>query len=430
MQPGSPHTPPPLRDAPEAGHTPRGALIFLLVTVMIDAIGIGVIVPVLPTLVSDLTQTNLAGAAVYGGWLTAVFSIAQFFAMPLLGNLSDRFGRRPVLLVSLLSFGVDYLVSGLAPTIGWLFATRVLAGVFGATQSTASAYIADVSNSENRSRYFGYVGAAFGVGFIVGPMLGGALGVYGARIPFFLAAGLALANAIYGYFVLPESLKLTSRRRFSLKRANPFGAFIQMRRYTFLVGLLTALLFVNLAIMTLPATWPFFTMLKFHWSEAQVGYSLAGFGVLSIVVQGGLLGVLSRRIGDKWTAYIGLGFGVVGLLGFAFANASWLAVAFIIPTSLGFLSGPSLVSIMSNEVPADSQGELQGAIASLFSLAAVLAPIVMTQLFSYFSEPGAPVHFPGAPYLASAILSVLGLVGVVWVLETAARRPKPAAGDA
>ena len=432
MQPGAPHLPSDMRDAPapESGHTRRSALIFLLITVMIDSIGIGVIVPVLPTLVSELGHTDLAGAAVYGGWLTAVFAIAQFFAMPLLGNLSDRFGRRPVLLASLLSFGVDYLVTGLAPTIGWLFATRVLAGIFGATQSTASAYIADVSDVKNRARYFGYVGAAFGVGFIFGPMLGGILGAYGARVPFFVAAALALGNVVYGYFVLPESLKLTSRRRFSLKRANPFGAFIQMRRYTFLLGLLAALLFVNLAIMTLPATWPFFTMLKFKWSESQVGYSLAAFGFLSIVVQGGLLSLVSRRVGDKWTAYIGLAFGVVGFVGFAFADQAWLLLAFIIPTSLGFLAGPSLVSIMSNEVPADSQGELQGAIASLFSLASVLAPIVMTQLFSYFSGPSAPFHFPGAPYLAAAVLSVLGLIGIVRVLETAARKPTAAAGDA
>ena len=430
MQPGSAQDPLPPRDFLDSGHTQRNALIFLLITVMIDSIGIGVIVPVLPTLVSELGHTDLAGAAVIGGWLTAVFAVAQFFAMPLLGNLSDRFGRRPVLLVSLLSFGVDYLVSGLAPTIGWLFATRVLAGVFGATQSTASAYIADVSDPRHRARYFGYVGAAFGVGFIVGPMLGGMLGAYGPRIPFFVAAALALANAVYGYFVLPESLKLTSRRRFSLKRANPFGAFMQMRRYTFLIGLLAALLFVNLATMTLPATWPFFTMLKFRWSEAQVGYSLAAFGVLSIVVQGGLLSIMSRRIGDKWTAYIGLGFGVVGLLGFAFADRSWLAAAFIIPTSMGFLAGPSLISIMSNEVPADSQGELQGTIASLFSLASILTPIVMTQLFSYFSGPHAPVHFPGIPYLAGAILSVMGLVGVVRVLESAARKSRAAMGDA
>ena len=402
---------------------PRRALAFIIVTVVIDAIGIGVIVPVLPQLFIDLTGASIADAAIYGGWLTALFGAAQFVATPILGNLGDRYGRRPVLLVSLAAFGIDYVITGFAPTIVWLFATRLLAGVFGATYSIANAYVADITEPGERARYFGLLGAAFGFGFIIGPSLGGMLGEFGSRVPFFTAAGLAMLNVLYGYFILPESLPVANRRSFSLRRANPLGALLQLRRHPEMVGLFSVTFLLQVAGSTLPATWPYYTMLKLGWGSADVGYSLAAYGLLSIIVQGWLLGHVLHRLGERRTIFVGLGFSIVAYIGFAFADSGTAMLAWIIPSGLGYLAGPALTSAMSRLVGRDAQGELHGALASSYSLTSVFTPLLMTQVFSAFSAVDATIRFPGAPYLMAAALAALGLVGLLILLRPTQHDP-------
>ncbi|MCC6203070.1 MAG: TCR/Tet family MFS transporter [Gammaproteobacteria bacterium] len=406
-----------------AARAPRRALAFIIITVVIDAIGIGIVVPVLPQLFIDLTGASIADAAIYGGWLTAMFGAAQFIATPILGNLGDRYGRRPVLLVSLAAFGSDYVLTGLAPTIAWLFVTRLLAGVFGATYSIANAYIADITEPGERARYFGLLGAAFGFGFIIGPSLGGMLGEFGPRVPFFTAAALALLNVLYGFFFLPESLPAANRRPFSLRRANPLGALLQLRRHPELVGLFSVMFLLQIAGSTLPATWPYYTMLKLGWGSADVGYSLAAYGLLSIIVQGWLLGQVLHRLGEQRTIFIGLGFSIIAYLGFALADSGLAMLAWIIPSGLGYLAGPALTSTMSRLVARDAQGELHGALASSYSLTSVFTPLLMTQVFSAFSAADAPLHFPGAPYLMAAALTAFGFVGLFLLLRRSAAIP-------
>jgi MFS transporter, DHA1 family, tetracycline resistance protein len=383
----------------------RRAHLFIAVTVAIDAMGIGILAPITPKLIEELTGEGLARAAVYGGWLTALFASVQFFVSPILGNLSDRFGRRAVLLPSLCAFGVAYLLMGFAPTIAWFFIAQALAGAFGATFSTAGAYIADVTRPEERARYFGIIGASFGTGLIFGPLLGGALSVYGIRMPFFAAAAFSLLNVIYGLFVLPESLPAQHRRPFAWRRANPVGALVHMRSYPMVFGLLGALLLVQFIGTSLPATWPYFTMDKFGWTPADVSLSLALYGVLNIIIQGGLLGYISSRLGTTGTVYLALACTIVGYCGFALGSHAWIVVLSIVPTAVGFIAMPGFSGLMSSQMPANVQGDLQGAIASLNSVAAVIGPLCMTRLFSVFSEPGAPIYFPGAPYAASVVLA-------------------------
>jgi len=383
----------------------RRAHLFIAGTVAIDAIGIGILAPIMPKLIEELTGEGLSRAAVYGGWLTALFASVQFFVSPILGNLSDRFGRRPVLLPSLCAFGIAYLLMGLAPTISWFFVAQALAGAFGATFSTAGAYIADVTKPEERARYFGIIGASFGVGLIFGPLIGGFLSVYGIRMPFFAAAFLALCNVAYGLFVLPESLPPARRRSFEWRRANPVGALLHMRRYRMVFGLLGAMLLVQFIGVSLPATWPYFTMEKFGWTPADVSLSLALYGVLNIVIQGGLMGYINSRLGTVGTVYLALAATIIGYFGFAFGPHTWIVVAAIVPTAIGFMAMPGYSGLMSSQVPANAQGDLQGAIASLNSVAAVIAPLAMTRLFSIFSGADAPIYFPGAPFVAAMLLA-------------------------
>ncbi len=387
--------------------TSRNALIFIFITVLLDVIGLGIIIPVIPALIMELTGEGLSRASIYGGWLLFVYSLMQFLCAPIVGSLSDRFGRRPVLLLSLTGFGLDYILMGLAPTIGWLFLGRFLAGITGASTVTASAYIADVSPSDKRAQNFGLIGAAFGLGFIIGPVIGGLLGEYGARIPFFAAAGLTLLNVLYGFFILPESLPPEERRAFAWSRANPLGTLQEMRKYPVLVGLAGALVLLYLSSHATQSTWTFYTMEKFDWSEREVGYSLGFVGLMVAIVQGGLTRVLIPRIGPRRAIFVGFTLYIIGFLGFAFADAGWMMFAWVVPFSLGGLAGPALQGIMSNQVPKNSQGELQGAITGLVSLSAIVGPPVMTYLFGYFTSDAAPFYFPGAPFLTGALL-VLG----------------------
>ena len=397
-------------DRPQAS---RFALLFIFITMFVDTIGLGIIIPVIPKIIAELTGHGLpqaealSEAARYGGWLFFVYAAMQFLCAPLIGNLSDRFGRRPVLILSLAALGIDYLLTGLAPTIVWLFVARLLSGGAGAAYPTVNAYIADVSPPEKRAANFGLTGAAFGLGFIVGPAIGGTLGEYGSRLPFFVAAGLALANALFGLIVLKESLPKDSRRSFELRRANPFGAFKSLGRFPSLVGIFGVMVLIRLAHDANPSVWTYYTMLKFHWSTRQVGYSLMAVGALTAIVYGFLSRIIIPRIGEERAVYVGLGCGAIGFTGYALSTYGWMIFAWIVPWSFMGLAIPSLNAIMSKLVGPTEQGELQGALACLSSLTSIVAPPILTNLFSYFTGTAAPVYFPGAAFLASGAILVL-----------------------
>ncbi len=396
--------PQPKRDA---------ALVFIFITLLIDVTGLGIIIPVVPKLIEGLIQGDLSAASRYAGWLTFTYAAMQFLCAPLIGALSDRFGRRPVLLASLTGFGLDYLLAGFAPTITWLFIARTIAGITGASFTTASAYIADVSPPEKRAQNFGLVGAAFGAGFILGPAIGGFLGSLGPRVPFFVAAGLALLNALYGYFILPESLKPENRRAFDWKRANPVGSLLSLRRYPVILSLTVSLVLLYVAAQSVQSVWTFFTMERFQWTEKWIGLSLAFIGLTVGGVQGGLTRVIIPKLGQTRAVYVGLGLYALGFLLFAFASQGWMMFAFMVPYALGGIAGPSLQGIMSGQVPPNEQGELQGALTSLVSVTSIIGPPLMTNLFAYFTSKNAPAYFPGAPFLMGAVLTVFSVLFAV-----------------
>lgn len=385
----------------------KAAIGFIFITLLIDVTGLGLIIPVMPKLIEDLLQTSdISKASQYGGWLTFAYAFVQFLFAPVLGNLSDKYGRRPVLLLSLLGFGIDYLFLSFAPSIGWLFVGRIIAGVTGASFTTASAYIADISTPENRAQNFGMIGAAFGLGFILGPMIGGLLGELGARVPFFVAAGLALLNCAYGYFVLPESLSKENRRNFEWRRANPVGSLLQLKKYPAVAGLIISMIMIYIAGHAVQSNWSFFNIERFGWSPKMIGISLGIVGLLVGGVQGGLVRVINPRIGNEKSVYVGLGLYALGLLLFAFATEGWMMFVFLIPYCLGGIAGPALQSIISGHVPPNEQGELQGALTSLMSATSIIGPPLMTNLFAYFTHKEAPVYFPGAAFFLGALLMI------------------------
>jgi MFS transporter, DHA1 family, tetracycline resistance protein len=397
----------------------KAAIGFIFITLLIDVIGFGLIIPVMPKLISDLLGINsISLASQYGGWLTFAYAFMQFLFAPVLGNLSDQYGRRPVLLISLFGFGIDYLFLSFAPSIGWLFVGRLIAGVTGASFTTATAYIADISTNENRAQNFGMIGAAFGMGFIIGPMLGGILGEYGARVPFFVAAALALTNWLYGYFVLPESLDKSNRRPFEWRRANPVGSLMQLKKYPAVSGLVGSLVLIYLASHAVQSNWSFFNIEKFHWSPKMIGISLGLVGLLVGGVQGGLVRILNPKIGNEKSVYYGLAFYTLGLLLFAFASSSWMMFVFVVPYCLGGIAGPALQSIISGNIPPNEQGELQGALTSLISATSIIGPLMMTNLFAYFTAPSTPIYFPGAAFLLGAIFMAFSLLWAYRGLHT------------
>ena len=400
----------------------KPAMGFIFITLLIDVIGLGLIIPVMPKLIEQLLGiTDIGKASQYGGLLTFSYAFMQFIFAPVLGNLSDKYGRRPILLFSLFGFGIDYIFLAFAPTIAWLFVGRLIAGVTGASFTTASAYIADISTPENRAQNFGMIGAAFGMGFIVGPLIGGLLGELGPRIPFIVAACLALANWLYGYFVLPESLDKAHRRPFEWKRANPLGSLIQLKKYPAVGGLVVSLVLVYLAAHAVQSNWSFFNIEKFKWTPKMIGISLGVVGLLVGAVQGGLVRIVNPKIGNEKSVYIGLGLYSFGLLLFAFASQSWMMFVFLIPYCLGGIAGPALQSIISGHVPPNEQGELQGALTSLMSATSIIGPLLMTNLFAYCTRINAPIYFPGAPFLLG---SVFMLVSAFWAYF-ALRNEKP-----
>ncbi len=388
----------------------RHAAMFVFVTVVLDSMGIGIIMPVMPDLLQELSGLSIGEAALWGGYLSFSYAAMQFLFSPLIGNLSDRYGRRPVLLVSLATLGVDYVVMALAPSLWLLFVGRVIAGIAGATYSTATAYIADVTPKEKRAAAFGLVGAGFGVGFILGPALGGLMGELGTRAPFYAAAAVAFANFVYGWLVLPESLAPENRRPFQWLRANPLGAIRQISKFPMVTWLLVAILLYGLAHMVYPAVWSFYTKAAFNWSNAEIGISLAIVGVCFTIVQGGLIGFILKRLGEVRTAALGFLANILGLIGIAFATQDWMVYALMPVTALGALVTPALTGLMANRVPDDQQGELQGLISSLNAVTAIVSPLVLTQLFGYFTAPGGSIFFPGAPFAAAAVIVVIALI--------------------
>ena len=387
----------------------QAALGFILVTVFVDVIGWGLIIPVMPTLIAGMKKIPVNEASSYGGWLLSAYAIMQFVCAPILGNLSDKYGRRPVLLFSLLGFGIDYLFLALAPSYGWLFIGRIIAGITGASFTTASAYIADISTNETRAKNFGMIGAAFGLGFIIGPAIGGLLTGLGIRAPFYAAAILCFLNFLYGYFILPESLDKEHRREFKWNRANPLGSLMQLKKYPALGGLMLSLFLVYLAAQAVQGNWNYFTMYRFNWNEKMVGVSLAVVGLLVALVQAVLTRVVNPKIGNERSVYLGLVFYAIGLFLFAFATQGWMMFVFLIPYCLGGIAGPSLQSIMSANVPKNEQGELQGALTSIMNLTTIIGPALMTNLFKYFTEPVAPFYFPGSSFFLGAILILFGV---------------------
>ena len=385
----------------------QAALGFIFVTLLIDVIGWGIIIPVMPTLIEQLIHGNISQAATYGGLLNASYAVMQLLFAPVLGNLSDRYGRRPVLLFSLFGFSIDYIFQALSTTITWLFIGRVIAGITGSSFTTASAYIADISNEENRAKNFGLIGAAFGMGFIIGPVIGGLLGQYGARVPFYAAAVLCLLNWLYGYFVLPESLDKQHRRPFEWKRANFIGSFKLFERYTSLGPLVISLILIYIAGHAVQSNWNFYTMYKFSWSEKLIGISLGVIGVLVALVQGWLIRYINPKLGNEKSVYVGLGLYAIGMLLFGFANQSWMMFVFCVPYCLGGIAGPALQAIISRQVLPNEQGELQGALTSLMSATSIVGPLIMTNLFYFFTNKNAPVQFAGAPFILGAILMVI-----------------------
>jgi Arabinose efflux permease len=398
--------------------TRKAAITFIFITLLIDVTGLGLIIPVFPELITKMTGLGISGVSQWGGFLTVTYAVMQFFCAPIIGNLSDKYGRRPVLLVSLIGFGIDYLFMALAPSIGWLFISRVIAGITGASFTTASAYIADVSTNETRAQNFGMLGAAFGLGFIIGPSVGGMLAEYGLRVPFFVAAGFALMNALYGYFVLPESLAKENRRPFQWKRANPLGSLLHLKKYPAVLGLITSLVLVYIAAHALQSTWTYINIDRFHWSKKLLGLSLGVVGLMTLIVQGGLIRFINPKLGNERSVYIGLAIYSIGMLSFAFATQSWMMFAFMVPYCLGGIAGPALQAILSGHVPPSEQGELQGALTSMISLTSIVGPLVMTNLFAFFTRPGSSIHFSGAPFLLGSVLLMISAVVAYMVLKT------------
>jgi len=383
----------------------RAALTFVLLSVFIDSLGFGIIIPSLPGVIMKLTGEPVTVAADWGGYLMAVYALLQFFMAPVLGNLSDRYGRRPILLGSLFAFGVDFLLTGLATSMVWLFLGRAFAGVFGASFATAGAYIGDISDDANRAKNFGFIGAAWGSGFTLGPVIGGFVAEHlGVQAPFFVAAGLALANVAFGYFALPESLPVERRRKFEWVRANPFGAVKSLAHLPMIAGLLFAVFLYQVAHDSLPAVWMFYTQLKFGWGPAEMGWSLTFVGVMTVIVMGGLTGWAVPKLGERRAIVVGFLLMTVGFIAYALVPQGWMIYPAIMIGSLGGIANPAMQSVMSKQAGPSSQGELQGAVASLASIAAIISPLFMTQLFSRFSMPDAPVHLPGAPYLVAGAL--------------------------
>jgi len=403
---------PPIPPAQAMGHG-RAAFAFIFVTVLLDMLALGIIVPVLPKLIIRFEHGDMSMAATQTGIFAFVWAAMQFVFAPVMGALSDRFGRRPIVLLSNFGLGCDYLLMAVAPTLSWLFVGRVISGITAASFPTANAYIADVTPPENRAAKFGMLGAAFGLGFVVGPALGGMLGGMGLRYPFWAAAILSLANALYGFFILPESLPKQRRAAFSFRKANPMGALKLLRSHPELLGLATAMFLYYNAHEALPSMFVIYTDYRYHWGTQLTGWALAGVGVGSTIVSAVLISLAVRKLGELRTLFTGMVCGMAGFAMFAFAPSTAIFVIGIPLLSLWGLTSPPMQSLMSRRVGGSEQGQLQGALMSLFGVAGMIAPLVFTQVFAVAISPRWSFHFPGAPYwLASALM--VGSFAIAW----------------
>jgi len=387
----------------------KAAFYFILITVVLDMLALGIVIPVLPKLVETMVGGNTATAASLYGWFGFTWAFMQFICSPIIGALSDHFGRRPIVLMSNAGLGVDYLVMALAPSVGWLLIGRTISGMFAASISTAYAYISDVTPVEQRAGRFGMMGAAFGVGFIVGPALGGYLGAIDPRLPFWLAAGLSLLNALYGYFVLPESLPVEKRDGFRWSRANPLAALRLLRSHAELFGLAGVLFLMNIAHFVLPSTMVLYASYRYHWDERAVGLFLAGIGVFTIIVQGGLVRPAVKRFGERRAVLTGLMFGMAGFVVYGLAPTGQLLLIGIPVMALWGLTAPALQGLMTERLNASDQGKLQGANNSMMGIAGMIGPLLFTHVFAVAIRPGQAWHLPGAPMLLAALMMAFAL---------------------
>jgi DHA1 family tetracycline resistance protein-like MFS transporter len=397
---------------------PKSALLFILVTICLDSIGLGIIIPSFPTLISETANVPISQASQYFGWVMGAYAFMQFIFSPLIGNLSDRFGRRPILLISVLGMSLDYMVMYFAPDLWWLVIGRAVSGIFGASFTSASAYIADISTPDKRAQNFGMIGAAFGIGFVIGPAIGGLLSDFGARTPFLVAAFFSMANFIYGFIVLKESLPVENRRVFEWKRSNPFGALQQMKRfkklkYLFLVSFLTIL-----TTMCVHSTWNFYSMEKFGWTTKEVGISLAVVGVCFGVVQGALTGKIVAKVGQRNAAKLGLFLSIFVLMGMGLIYEGWMMYAIILPYAFTGIVDPAIRSIISGQVQSNEQGELQGIFTSLMSLAEIIGPPLFMWFYYNFksSVPNSNLGL-GTPFLVAAFIALLAFLLISWTLK-------------
>jgi MFS transporter, DHA1 family, tetracycline resistance protein len=401
---------------------------FIFVTLLLDILGIGLIIPILPRLVESFVGDDMVTASRLYGALGALYALMQFICAPIIGSLSDRFGRRKVILVSLFASAIDYGILVLAPNITWLFIGRILTGITGANYSAAMAYVADVSPPEKRAANFGVMGAAFGIGFIAGPALGGLLGGYDLRAPFAVAGVLTLINWLYGCFVLPESLAPENRRAFSWSRSNPVGAFRAFKHHPAAIELAATFFLLHLAHQVFPATWVLYTQYRYNWTPFETGLSLTVVGIVAAVVQGGLTRVAVQKLGERKTILIGMTISTVAYLGYGSATSGWMIYAILCVGAFGGVTMPTIQSVVSRQVGADEQGRLQGALVSLASVTGILGPAIATGLFSYFISPNAPKKLPGMPYYFSALLVISAAFAVVHALrrvQSIQPQPKP-----
>jgi len=390
---------------------PKFAMWFVLVSVFLDAMGHGLLAPIIPDLIRELAGVDISGAALYGGAIIALFATIQFFATPLLGALSDAYGRRPVLLVSFTAFGINYLLMGFAPSIEWLFLAQALAGLFGATPAVAGAFIADITPKENRAKRYGSLGAAFGLGFMFGPVLSGLLAEYGLRTPIFVAALLTLSNAVLGFFVFRESLAQYLRRPFKLVNASPWGVFMQLRVNKQIPRLLLVVLCLHIALNTVPTVWPYFTAFQFQWTPREIGLSMGMYGIVSIIAQGFAVGRISQRFGDLVASLTGMLGLLIGSIAFAVISDLYWLLPFIIPSAMGFMTNAGLMSYMSAHTDPSSQGTLQGAFAATRSVGAIITPLTLPWLFHLFTTPNnAYPVYPGIPFVIASLLAACAIL--------------------
>jgi DHA1 family tetracycline resistance protein-like MFS transporter len=392
-------------------------MIVIFITRLLDAIGFGIVMPVLPELLMHVGQMSLAEATRTGGFLTVTYAVLQFLCGPIMGNLSDKYGRRPIILLALAAWAIDYTFMGFAPTVTLLFVGRAIAGMAGAVFTPANAYIADITAPKDRAKAFGRVSAAFGIGFILGPAIGGMLGELGPRAPFFVAAALAAINCVFGYFALPESLPLDRRREFSIARANPIGALLSLKRFPGLTALLLATMIFLTAQNVYPATWAFFAVAKFNWSPGLIGASLACTGLGMALVQVLLVGRTVTRFGEASTAIFAMSVGICTCLVYAFANHAWMIFPVLFIGAPQAMAYPAINGLMSRQVPPDQQGELQGGVASMSSISSMIGPIAMTQTLATFTDKSSAYQFPGAAFVLAATLFLMALLLLVTQLK-------------